>query len=766
MSSSPPKRPSLTAGLTALKRQEYERAIAHLNGVYTQESEGRRKRLAQQGLIIAYRKLGQGQQALNLCYLLTYSSDGSFQSWALKTLPKLKRQFPDLKSSVTIAPDDPTEVFGTSSLPIAETKVTRNHQARSLAPVSPEIRTWKEAGRAKRWGSLPKTAQVGSDIRWLWGLEAITAIAFFSWMVSIFKISFSLLQSLLLRLPFLNPWQILYRDPTLFLFIFSLSIFIASPALLSFLLKKEYELEPLNLEHLKSIRPESATVIERICSQRKLPLPKLGILPTSLPLILTYGKYGLGLSPTGHVVISQGMLDRLEDDELATLYATQLSHILNWDFLLLSSCVCFLQLPYTLYWSVSKWGERLADRLEIPLLEMTLRGLSTLLANLSYTYYHLFRLPLVLLSRWRLLYSDATAVSFTGNPNALTRGLLKLGQSWHRGILEASSIPECIERFDLLLPLGVEQAIAMGNLGPNQPFETILQWDLHHPYRYGVTLLSSHGRLGDRLQRLTDLARFFRLDTELDLPFIPPRRFSLPSTFREWLKTGLNFSVNSWIALDRGLPLLPRALCQALIVGIGFRMVLMLVGAIAYVSYKGQLVWLSQDQDGDLIAACYCISFSLIVMFQINSYYAEVRPMNHPRIDRSDTLIALQTDATLTPQKHQIMRLDGKLWGRRGVHNGLGQVLLLDTSAGLIRLHHCPCASVFGDWGINAVYPKDLIGQSVKVGGWLRRGAHLGVDLAYVESRSQRRANSYYPLLVSILAIASGLWGAYLVWQT
>jgi hypothetical protein len=332
--------------------------------------------------------------------------------------------------------------------------------------------------------------------------------------------------------------------------------------------------------------------------------------------------------------------------------------------------------------------------------------------------------------------------------------------------LEASSIPECIERFDLLLPLGVEQAIAMGNLAPNQPFESILQWDLHHPYRYGVTLLSSHGRLGDRLQRLTDLAQFFRLDTELDLPFIPPRRFSLPSTFREWLKTGLNFSVNSWIALDRGLPLLPRALCQALIVGIGFRMVLMLVGAIAYVSYKGQLVWLSQDQDGDLIAACYWISFSLILIFQINSYYPEVRPIKHQRIDHADTFAALQTDATLNPQNRQIIRLKGKLWGRRGVHNGLGQVLILETSAGLIRLHHCPRASVFGDWGFNAVCPKDLIGQPVNVGGWLRRGAHLAVDLAYLEGRSQRRANSYYPWLLSILAIASGLWGAYLVWQT
>jgi len=742
-------------------------AIAHLNGVYANESEGIRKRRAQQGLVIAYRKTGQGQQALNLCHLLTYSPDSRFQSWAKKTLPKLKRQFPNLEPSMAISPDIPTDALPVAPPPVSPMQEQEDSKSVSISPVSPEVRTWKNAGRAKRWGTLPKTWKLGSDIRWLWGLQGITAIAFFAWMVTVVEISFSLVQYLLLRLPFFSPWQILYRDPTLFLFIFCLISFITSPALLSLLLKKEYELEPLNLEHLKAIRPESGTLIERICRQQKLPRPKLGILPTALPLIFTYAQYPSGhLRPTGHIVISQGMLDRLDDDELAIFYATQLSHILNWDFLLLSAGVCFLQLPYSVYWSVAKWGERLSDRLDIPLLEITVRGLSTLLANLSYTYYHLLRLPLVFLSRWRLLYSDATAVSLTGNPNALTRGLLKLAQGWHKGMMEASSVPEGIERFDLLLPLGVEQAIAIGNLAPHQPFEPVLQWDIRHPYRYGVTLLSSHGRLGDRLQRLTDLARFFRLETELDLPFIRPHRFSLPSDFQAWIKAGVNFSISTGIAIERGLPLLPRALCQALVVGIGFRLLLMLVGAIAYFFYVGQLVWLSQDQDGDLIGACYWISLSLILMFQMNRCYPEVRRIKHQRIDRSETLTALQTDATLAPQKRQIMRLEGKLWGRRGVHNGLGQILILQTSAGLIRLRHCPRASVFGDWGINPVCPKDLIGQSVKVGGWLRRGADLAVDLAYVEGRGQLRAYSYHPLILSLLAIASGLWGAYLVWQT
>jgi len=815
MSSSPPKRPSLTAGLAALKRREYDRAIAHLNGVYVNEPEGIRKRRAQQGLVIAYHKTGQGEEALNLCHLLTYSPDDTFQNWAKKTLPKLKHQFPELMPSKTIALDDPTEAFRASPPQVPQTQVQDNHREASLSPVSPEVRTWKQAGRAKRWGTLPKTWKLGSDIRWLWGLQGITAIAFFVWMVTVVEVSFSLVQYLLLKLPLLNPWTILYRDPSLFLFIFSFLIFIASPNLFSLLLKKEYELEPLNLEHLKTIRPESATLIERICRQQKLPRPKLGILPTPLPLIFTYGQYSMGhLRPTGHVVISQGMLDRLEDDELAIFYATQLTSILNWDFLLLSACVCFLQLPYSLYWSVAKLGERLSDRLDIPLLEITVRGLSTLLANLSYTYYRLFRLPLLLLSRWRLLYSDATAVSMTGNPNALTRGLLKLAQGWHRGIMEGASVPEVIERFDLLLPLGVDQAIAIGNLTPNQPFEIALQWDLHNPYRYGVSLLSSHGRLGDRLQRLTDLARFFRLETELDLPFIPPRRFSslsdvtqwltgemnfsfatdlrlpfipplrlaLPSNSPKWLKTWVNLSCTTWIFLNNSLPPLPRALCQALIVGIGFRLLLMLVGAIAYWLYVGQLVWLSQDQDGDLISACYWISLSLILMFQINRYYPEVRPIKHQHIDRSETFATFSTDATLTPQKRHIIRLEGKLWGRRGVHNGLGQVLILQTSVGLIRLRHCPRVSVLGDWGINTVSPQDLIGQSVKAGGWLRRGADLAIDLAYLEGRSrqrcgalsrqrcgalsQLRAYSYHPLLLSLLAIASGVWGAYLVWQT
>ncbi len=761
MSSSPPKRPSLRAGLAAFKRKEYDQAIAHFTGICQQEPEGSRKRRAQMGLILAHIRLGQNQKAISLCQNLTTSTDPLLHQWVTKTLTQLTS----------------TEVgMGLKPAPAA---VEEPPTALLPSPVPPPpvllTRSWRQAGRAKRWSSLPKTSAVGSDRRWLWAVQGITAILFFLWLRMLIQTSTFLLKQLLIFLPFVNPGSILSADPTFALFIGSAIVLLGFPWLMSLLLKRAYQLEPLKLENLKAIRPESATLIERVCRQRQLPLPTLGILPMTIPVIFTYGN----LPYTAQVVISQGVLDRLDDEELAALYATQLSQIVNGDFILMSYGVCWLQLPYFFYWRVAKWGDRLGERLDIPFLEFTWQGLSTLLANFSYLYYQLLGWPLLWLSRWRLLYSDAGAVSLTGNPNALIRALLKLGEAGHEGAIASGGIPEVLERFDLLLPLSLQQVLSLGNLPPQQPWERALQWDLHHPYRQILSLMSSHSRLGDRLQRLTDYARLFRLETELDLPFLPPSRpVALPSSFRDWVKWVYHRILSIAIALHQGLPLLPSVLCQSLLLGLGLRLILAIVGVISYHFYIGELVWLSQNQKGNLLLAMILISFSLIIMLRMNRYYPEIQPTQQTRTrdanqtrpynplqEQSETFASLCYDPHITPHNRPILRLQGKLLGRRGVHNGLGQSLILQTPAGLVSLRYCPTASVLGEVGKNPLSPKDLIGQSVRVGGWFRRTSFPSLEVSYLEGRSPSPCWSASPLFLSALAVLSGLWGAYLIWQ-
>ncbi|MDJ1182543.1 zinc metalloprotease HtpX [Roseofilum casamattae] len=749
MPSSPPKRPSLTAGLNALKQKDYDRAIAHLQGVCDREPESSRTERARMGLAMTYRELGQVERAIALCQGLVESSNPNLQNLAVQTLKELSEPIPaPVISDETIQFEIPPEFR----------KQTDEEEK------GPGFRQWRQAPGAKRWNSLPKTGEVGSDLRWLWGAQVVVAIAFFYWSAIVIKVAGLLVHQLLLVLPWVSPWRGLSADPTLALLILFSIILLGSPWILSALLKRSYQLAPLTLENLQAIRPESATAIQRFCRQRKLPQPTLGILPTTTPVIFTYGN----LPQTARIIISQGTIDCLNDEELAALYVTQLSQIVHWDFVLLSVSVCVLQLPYTCYWSIAKWGEKLSDRIEVPALEFLLWHSSLLLANLSYTFDRLLRWPLLLLSRWRLLYSDRAATSITGNPNALTRALLKLGEAWHQCIARTSVTPELIERFDLLLPLSWEQGVAIGNIPASEPLETLFQWDLHNPYRYGLSLGSSHGLLGDRLQRLADYARFFRIETELDLPSMRSHRPSMPANIPDGLKRLFVLVRVTWRAISRGLPLLPSALLQSTIGAVGLRLLLALTGAIAYFLYIGQLVWLMEDRYGDLMQACWFMAFSIIVMIRLNGYYPEVKPTKSRSQTNSswETVQALAVDPQGTPSDRPILRLQGKLLGRRGVRNGLGQNLILQTRDKLMILRHCPSASIFGDVGVNVVSPKDSIGQSVSVGGWFRRTHTSMLDLSYLQGRSPIPSWSYHPIVLAAIAIVCGLRAAYLIWQT
>ncbi|MBC6479306.1 MAG: M48 family metalloprotease [Hormoscilla sp. GM7CHS1pb] len=459
---------------------------------------------------------------------------------------------------------------------------------------------------------------------------------------------------------------------------------------------------------------------------------------------------------TARIVVSEGLLEQLEDDEIATIYAAQLAQIVNWDFLVMSVGVLVLQIPYILYWQVAKWGEYASDRIERPLLEFLFTTVAALVANLSYGSYWLLRLPLLWLSRQRLLYSDAGAVATTGNPNALTRALLKIAIGITDDIQKTKSTSFLTESFDLLNPVGYSQAIC------NWPADANWSWDILNPYSRWLTWGSGHPLMGVRLERLAHYARYWGLETELDLPAHRPegkRSKGSRAEIGDTIKSAVSLLLKSYEVA----PLLQRALINSLVLGLGFRIFLWLMGKIAYFMYIGNLVWLSQDQRGDLMAACLLISFSISILVQLNRYFPDVkRPTALTEVHLTEAIANSQA----LVRNSQTCCLQGKLWGRRGLSNGLGQDLILQTGSVTVKLHYISPLGPIGDLWNGRLRPRDFIGKSVTATGWLRRGAIVWLDLETLGTRANRTSHSYLPIWLTIIAFAAGLWGSYLIWQT
>ncbi len=93
---------------------------------------------------------------------------------------------------------------------------------------------------------------------------------------------------------------------------------------------------------------------QRACKLRYWTVPRLQILPMPAPIMLTYGN----LPCTARIIVSQGLLEKLSDDEIATIYALALGQIGPWDFLVMFLALLVTLPGYKLYQQASTWGNK------------------------------------------------------------------------------------------------------------------------------------------------------------------------------------------------------------------------------------------------------------------------------------------------------------------------------------------------------------------------------------------------------------------------
>jgi Zn-dependent protease with chaperone function len=786
--------PSVEAGEAALQGGDFEEAIAQFEGVCEVELDAGLVKRARQALVVAYCRCGRPGDAIALCHRLIQAPSAD-TAWASQTLADLIERFPEA-NTLGLIPVRPqrrqnrrSREARNSSPPVPRTtappasgSLMATDSALGAAPtVFVPGRQWRNAERARKWKGLKKPK--------LWKLavlQLLGAIALFYWVRFSLAWAMATLNALLVALPFFNPIQLLYRDPAPFLLVLFFLLFVASPWVLDVLLKQFYGLEPFSVPKLARDYPEAAKVVQKMTQQKQLPRPRLGILPTRAPVAMTYGH----LPRTARIVISEGLLEQLEDEELAVVLAYQISQIIHRDLMFLSGAIAFLQIPFTLYWQVAYWGEHFAQWLEAksaprpipPPLGQFFSGVilwtTTILASFFYTGYWLWHIPLLWVSRARVYYSDRLAAEYMGNPNALERAILKIAIGTARSIQQNQQTSFLLEGFDLLMPVGHRQAVNIGSLPDKTPFSEVLTWDCSNPYRHWLILTHSHPLIGDRLYLLNRYANYWNLPPEIDLPiYIPPART---------LKEKIIKLARSY----KALPILQSAVLSALFFGLLARSLFWIAGFLnqtllsRWLSGSG-LIWMYNADNRALVQACLLFAFSLSIIIWINGYFPDIRispTRNEPRLQD------LLSNPKAVPPKSQGVKLTGTLIGREGTSNQLLQDLLLQTPTGTIKLHFFTKLGPFGNlfWGLQAPllrlrwqpwqrfcdrylplhpHPQTLINREVTVTGWFRRGSPPWIDVDIIRTSDAKITRSGYPVWVTGLAIVAALWGSWLIWQ-
>ncbi|HEY9872339.1 MAG TPA: M48 family metalloprotease [Candidatus Obscuribacterales bacterium] len=644
---------SLQAGLDALKQGRNQEAAQSLEEFCRSGVDSRSKEYlqAQMGLVKAYQRLGQTDKAIALCNHLAISEHSQVRDWAQQAI---------------------------NSLPAAQEPAT------STPPPSPT----QKAGRTNKGGVKLAMARVGGNL----------AIASTVTMTLMFGMVFVLCLGIILIQNSDNPTLGLAIAIGLTL-LFNIAAFFLSPLLMDLTQNWLYKTRWVSLADIQRQSPETAKIIQRVCQQKKLKQPRLGIIDDENPTAFTYGS----LPNSARLVVSQGLFTYLDDDEIATVYAHELGHIVHWDFAVMTVASTLVQICYLIYTFARNMGRGGGDN--------KIKDALQTAALVAYVFYFIGTYLLLYLSRTREYFADHFAAETTGNPNALSRALVKIAY----GILEEGQrAKEPSRLIEGTRALGIYDHKAAASTGTAyriasepQKIGRVFLWDMFNPWGWWMELNSTHPLTGKRVRALSTYAEQLGLEIEFDMGRV----------------------------IGEG-----RSLSKGKLYG-NFFLDIVLYGAETIGIFAGiviGVILMSSSANPFLLLACPLVGFGVGVLIK-----ALVMFPNYKQAPESDVL-TLMSDPYASPLRGQPAKLQGELIGRGDSGYAFGSDLKLQDRTGLMYLHYASRFGPIGNFLFGMKRVESLIGSEVSALGWFRRGVAPWMDLIQMNSESGTIVNSYH----------------------
>ncbi len=159
--------------------------------------------------------------------------------------------------------------------------------------------------------------------------------------------------------------------------------------------------------------------VQQLAQQSGIPMPRLALVPDYTPNAFVFGR-------TQHdatLAVNQGLLQRLNEDEIEGVLGHELGHIKHRDFIVVTLVSAIPLVAYFLarglFWSAPRSGGSRKDREEGA-------GALIAIAVLAYVVYIVTTLLSLRLTRLRESYADAYSAYLTSRPRELESALTKI----------------------------------------------------------------------------------------------------------------------------------------------------------------------------------------------------------------------------------------------------------------------------------------------------------------------------------------------------
>ena len=185
--------------------------------------------------------------------------------------------------------------------------------------------------------------------------------------------------------------------------------FLLSPWLMDFSLRWFYQMHWATPGEL----PEAVDgFIRSVCEREQMKYPRMGIIEDGAPNAFTYGQ----TPSNARVIVTRGLFELLDTDELNAVIAHELGHARHWDILVMTVANLVPFLLYYIFRTLSRVRlKKEAESVRIGLIVV------------AYLLYLVSEYVVLWLSRIREYYADRFSGDVTGNPAVLASALVKIG---------------------------------------------------------------------------------------------------------------------------------------------------------------------------------------------------------------------------------------------------------------------------------------------------------------------------------------------------
>jgi heat shock protein HtpX len=216
-------------------------------------------------------------------------------------------------------------------------------------------------------------------------------------------------------------------------------------------------------------------IVDRLCALADMPKPRVAIAPTQMPNAFATGRS----SKVAVICATDGILHKLEDNELEGVLAHEMSHVAHKDVAVMT-IASFLGIVAALMVRFAFYSELFGGRGRNNNNQSALLIIPIML--LSIVVYCISFLLIRLLSRYRELAADRSGALLTGQPSALASALVKVTGDMAR--------------------------IPMKDLREAEPLNTFYFTPALRPGQNGIsTIFSTHPSLKRRLAELDKISK-------------------------------------------------------------------------------------------------------------------------------------------------------------------------------------------------------------------------------------------------------------------